>query len=161
MNVFESMAMQMSGNTWQTCLIIFHWRPWLIIRWVRRRDVLRGKRWEKARGFTLVIPPTSESLDLWFRWPHFNLFYRRYFVYMVVFRLLLIHWIISRLWIDIKKCHMKGLCVIYYGLTQMIVMVGVFHLVVQAILLVKIFLKLLIKETDYNWLQELINWSWR
>lgn len=45
---------------------------------------------------------------------------------------------------------MRGPCVTCYGLIQMIVVDGVFRRVVQAILLVKIFRKPLIKEMDFS-----------
>lgn len=61
----------------------------------------------------------------------------KYFVFMVGCPLPLKHLIISEILIVFKKFHMKAQCVIFCGLTQMIVVVGVYLPVVLATLLAK------------------------
>nr|GMD23128.1 serine/threonine-protein phosphatase PP2A catalytic subunit isoform X3 [Ipomoea batatas]GME01091.1 serine/threonine-protein phosphatase PP2A catalytic subunit isoform X3 [Ipomoea batatas]GME04375.1 serine/threonine-protein phosphatase PP2A catalytic subunit isoform X3 [Ipomoea batatas] len=62
---------------------------------------------------------------------------QKYSVFMVVCHHLLKHLIIFVVLIVYKKFHMKGQCVIFYGLILMIVVVGVYHLGVLDIPLAK------------------------
>jgi hypothetical protein len=70
--------------------------------------------------------------------------FARSFVFTAVYLHQLIHWIKSAIWTECKKFLTKVQCVICYGQTRMIAVVGGYHPVVLAILLVKIFQKRLI-----------------